>query len=233
MAAVNMFGDLVCLSQETGTLRLYIQDELQDVFQSNENSSAPILQKPGQPVFDGADLIYLLDRAGQRIFAWDRYLNIHSITDLNDNIISPASFTVTSEHDWLIYDEFSGQILQILPGEGFYNDWGNEPVSGEIELFAINDYVIVYLKDMTKIRISDINGKTLYTYKLPDTLSVYRLFPLDDLSFVLTGPAGVHIWKPRSSFLLSLFDVKNVIHCSKTRTGYRLITQEGVIITTP
>lgn len=233
MAAVNIFEEIVCLSQESATLRTYAGDKLRDIYFSDENTSFPILQDPQQPVFDGADKIYLLDRASQIVFGWDRFLNIHSVTKLHDDIISPASFTVTSEHDWLIYDDFYGQILQIMPSENFQSVWGDKPVSGHLDLFSINDYVIIYLKDLSKIRISDVTGTTINEYALPGSIDVERLFPLNETSFALSGSGGVYIWKPLDNSLRYLSDMERIIHCSKIDNRYRLISQEGVMITTP
>ena len=233
MVAVNIFDEIVCLSQESATLRTYTGATLRDIYFSDENTSFPILQDPLQPVFDGADRIYLLDRASQIVFGWDRFLNIHSVTKLNDDIISPASFTVTSEHDWLIYDDFYGQILQIMPSENFHSVWGDKPVNGNLELLSINDFVIIYFKDLSKIRVSDVNGTTVNEYALPGSIDVERLFPLNGMSFALSGPDGVYIWKPLDNSLRYLSDMKHVVHCSKIDKRYRLISQEGVMIITP
>ena len=229
--SVNIFDDMVCLSAETGILRRYVDHKLQDVYTSDKRSTQPLLQMPGQPVFDGADRIYLLDMANNTVIGWDRFLNIHSITNLDDDIVSPGSFTVTSEHDWLIYDDFYSQILQIRPGGGFYSDWGDKPVSGHIDLYSFEEFVFIHLKDQHRFRISDVYGTTLKDYPLPDSIDVENIFPLKGKHFALVGNSGVYIWKPQLPSLRYLSDMTTAVYCKKTTDGYMLISQEGTIIT--
>lgn len=231
--STNIFGDMICLARETGSLRRYVNDKLVDTYQSDQRSDQPLLQQPGQPVFDGADRIYLLDKANNTVIGWDRFLNLYSVTDLDDDIVSTSAFTVTSEHDWLIYDDFYGQILQILPGERFHTTWGDKPVSGSIELMTYNDLVIIHQIDPAILRIADVNGTTLQEYALPQDINVERIFPLSGSSFALAGTSGVFIWKPGDQSLRYLSDMKNTVYCQTYKNAYRCISREGVVITIP
>jgi hypothetical protein len=231
--ATNIFGEMISLSSEAAVLRRYVNNKLTDTYQSDQRSDQPLLQDPGQPVFDGADRIYLLDMANNTVIGWDRFLNIYSVTDLDDDLISTSAFTVTSEHDWLIYDDFYGQILQILPGEHFHTTWGDKPVSGSIELMTYHDLVIVHQIDPAILRIADVNGTTLKEYDLPQDIDIERLFPLSEKSFALTGSSGVFIWKPQDQSLRYLSDMKNTVYCQKIKNAYRCISREGVVITIP
>lgn len=232
-AAVNMFGDILCLSREAGTLRSYSNGKLLDIYRGENMPSQPILQDPGRPIFDGADLIYLLDRASNTVLGWNRFLDIHSITPLNDDILSPGAFTVTSEHDWLIYDDFMGQILQVHPGDNFYTRWGDVPVSSDIELFTTGSTVVIFQYDPALLRVCDINGTTLNEYPLPNSLNIERVFPFDDRSFGLANDTGTFIWKPKDASLRYLSDLKDPIYCGRSGASYILISQKGVVVTIP
>lgn len=232
-AFIGVFDDLITLSRGEGVLRRYKNGILTDRYSGDESSSRPILADPLKPVPGGADNIYILDAATNCVIAWDRFLNIFSVTYLNDEIWSPGAFTVTSEHDWLIYDKFFGQILQVHSGEDLYSLWGDRPISGEIDLIAFERQVLIYLKDQNSIRICNEEGKTLEEWNLPDGLAVSRVFPLPNMSFALCAETGVYIWKPRQTFHRYLSDLKNVVLCGMSGKSYILVDQEGVVVTIP
>ncbi|MEA2076845.1 MAG: hypothetical protein U9O95_02370 [Candidatus Marinimicrobia bacterium] len=230
---INIFGDKICLSQDEGILRRYVKGKLLNIYSGQNPAGKFILQQPLRPILDGAGNIYMLDVASNTVIAWDRFLNIHSITPLHENILSPKDFTVTSEHDWLIYDDFYGQILQIHPGNSFYIDWGDKPVSGEVKIYAVEQQVIVFLEDQKLIRICDWDGTTLKEFNLPDNFLVDKLFPLNNMTFGLRSEDGVYIWKPEDAYLRYLSDLKDVVFLEFQANSYILISQEGAIVNIP
>ncbi len=231
--AINIFGDQICLSQNEGVLRRYVDGKMKNIFSSQNLTGKLTLQYPLRPILDGADNIYMLDAATNTVIGWDRFLNIHSVTPLHEDILSPIDFTVTSEHDWLIYDDFYGQILQIHPGDGFFTDWGDKPVNGEIKLFTLNNLVIVYLESDSLIRICDENGTTLNEFSLPKELKTSKIFPLEDLTFALRSETGIFIWKPEDDLLRYLSDLKNVVYLGQQDNSYIMISQQGAVVTIP
>ena len=148
-------------------------------------------------------------------------------------MISPKAFTVTSEHDWLIYDDFNEQIFQVLPGEGFHTTWGDRSVSGNIELSALDHRVIVFLRDKNIIRICDESGTTLKEFTAPKDLKIRRLFPLPDGTFGISSQTGVFIWKPDDASLRYLSDLKNPVYAGVQNNAYILIDQNGDVIRIP
>ena len=230
-AFISVFDDLICLSRGEGVLQRYKNGILTDRYSGDESSSKPMLTDPLRPVPGGADNIFVLDAGTNCVISWDRFLNIYSITCLDDEIWSPRAFTVTSEHDWLIYDEFFAQILQIHSGEDLYSLWGDRPISGEIDMFAFERQVAIYLKDHNLIRVCNEEGKTLDEWTLPADLKVSRIFPLSKTSFALCAETGVYIWKPKQAFYRYLSDLKNVVFCGMSGKSYILVDQEGVVVT--
>ncbi len=232
--AINIFGDQICLSQDEGVLRRYVNGKMMNIFSSRDITGKLSLQDPLRPILDGADNIYMLDVATNTVFGWDRFLNIRSVTPLHEDILSPVAFTVTSEHDWLIYDDFYGQLLQVHSGNGFFADWGDKPVSGDIKLFALDNLVVVYLEDKSLIRICDEKGTTLNEFSLPKTLKINKVFPLENLTFALRAETGIFIWKPENNLLRYLIDLEKVIHVSQYQDNhYLLISQDGEVLTIP
>jgi hypothetical protein len=228
--AVNLFGDLICLSRDEGILRRVVGGQTRDIFSSGDLTYKMTLQDLQHPVLDGADKIYLLDEFNNVVIGLDRFLNLYSITPLHDRLLSPGAFTVTSEHDWLIYDDFYGQLWQIHPGEDFYTNWGDKTVSGDIELFSVDQVVIVYPVANKLIRIYDEEGTTLEEFSLPDSLKISRIFPVSRSVFGLQTDSGVFIWKPRDGSVRYLSDLKDVVHISRQGSAYMLITRDGVIV---
>lgn len=232
-AIMNLFGDIITLSRREGSLQCYVDNQLVYVFSGKGLSNKLILQEPLRPILDEPDKIYVLDVATARIVAWDRFLNVHTTTPLHDDIISPTEFTVTSEHDWLIYDNFYNHILQIHPNEHFPYRWGDKPVSGDIHLYTIGHYVLLYLKDYRQLRICDNNGTTLGEYMLPDSLNVLRVLPLDLQSIGLVCENGVYLWKPNEKSCRYLSIMQDVIFMHAEKSSYILISRQGTIITIP
>lgn len=232
-AFTGIFNDLICLSRDKSVLRRYEKGILTAVYSGDESSSKPILADPLRPVPDGADNIFILDIGTNCVIGWDRFLNIHSITCLDDEIWSPGAFTVTSEHDWLIYDEFFGQIMQIHSGEDLYTLWGNRSVSGEIDLISFKRQVLIYLKDRQILRICNEEGKTLSEWSLPNELTINRIFPLNQKGFALCTESGVYIWKPEQASLRYLSDLSDVVFCGISGKSYILVDQKGVVVTIP
>ena len=231
---VNLFGDQICLSKDEGVLRRYVNGKMLNIFSGQDLMGNLILQDPLRPILDGANNIYMLDAATNTVIGWDRFLNIHSVTPLHEDILSPKDFTITSEHDWLIYDDFYDQILQIHPGENFYTDWGDKPVNDEIRLFSLENQVVVYLENDSLIRICDENGTTLSEHSLPLGLKITKIFPLENLSFALKTDTGIFIWKPENNLLRYLIDLEKVIHVSQSQDNhYLLISQDGEVLTIP
>jgi len=231
--AVNIFGDQICLSQNEGKILRYVKGELKHVYSGQDYANKVGLQSPIRPILDGTGEVYILDEATNTVITWDRFLNIRSITPLHKNIISPKDFTINSEHDWLIYDDFYGDILQIRPGEGYPTNWGDRTVSGNVQLFSIDQYVIVYLEDTKLVRICDVNGTTLEEYHLPDETDVSKIFILSNHVFGLRAQDGVYIWKPEDKSLRYISNLKNVIYLGRQLSSYILISQQGVVITIP
>lgn len=231
---INIFGDQICLSRDEGVLRRYVNGKMMNIFTNQDLTGKLTIQDPLRPILDGADNIYVLDAATNTVIGWDRFLNIHSVTPLDEGIISPVDFTVTSEHDWLIYDDFHGQILQVHSGNGFFTDWGDKPVNGEIKLFALDNMVIIHLKNDSLVRVSDENGTTLNEFPLPKKLNTNNIFPLEELTFALDSDSGIYIWKPKKNILRYLIDLDNVIHVSRYQDNhYLLISQDGEVLTIP
>ncbi len=232
-AVMNLFGDIITLSRREGSLRRYVDDQLVYVFSGTALSNKLILQEPLRPVLDEPDKIYVLDAATAQIIAWDRFLNVHTTTPLHDDIISPAEFTVTSEHDWLIYDDFYNHIVQIHPNGHFPYRWSDKPVSGDIHLYTIGHYVLLYLKDYRQLRICDNNGTTLSEYLLPDSLDVLRMLPLNMQSVGLVCENGVYLWKPKEKSCRYLSTMQDVIFMHAEKSSYTLINRQGTVITIP
>lgn len=230
---INIFGDQICLSQNEGKLERYVDGKLQHVYSGQDYANKISLQSPIRPVLDGTGEIYVLDDATNTVVAWDRFLNIRSITPLHEDILSPKDFTINSEHDWLIYDDFYGHILQIHPGEGFPANWGDRPVSGNIKLFTIDQQVIVYLEDVKLLRVCGENGTTLKEHHLPDNINISKLFVLNENTFALRSEDGVYIWKPEDDSLRYLSDLEDVVYLGRQNTSYILISQQGVVVTIP
>lgn len=231
--AINIFGDQICLSQNEGKLERYVDGTLQHVYSGQDYANKIDLQSPIRPVIDGTGEIYVLDDATNTVISWDRFLNIRSITPLHEDILSPKDFTINSEHDWLIYDDFYGHILQIHPGKGFPTNWGDRPVSGNIKLFSIGQQVIIYLEDLKLIRICGENGATLAEYPLPEDLDVIKLFVLDNNTFGLRSKNALFIWKPEDDLLRYLSDQKNVVYLGQQDNSYIMISQQGAVVTIP
>ena len=231
--AVNIFGDQICLSQNEGKLLRYVDGKLQHVYSGQDYANKVGLQSPVRPILDGTGEIYILDDAANTVITWDRFLNIRSITPLHKDVISPKDFTINSEHDWLIYDDFYGHILQIRPGEGYPTNWGDRIVSGNVQLFSIDQYVIVYLVDMKLVRICDVNGTTLKEYHLPKDVDISKIFILNRNVFGLRVKDGVYIWKPEDTSLRYLSDLKDVIYLARQEASYILVNQQGVVVTIP
>ncbi|MCF7833470.1 MAG: hypothetical protein K9N05_07845 [Candidatus Marinimicrobia bacterium] len=233
-ATVNIFGDIITLSDDEGILRRYVKGKLINVFSSNKYASKINLVEPLKPVLDEPDKIYLLDAANNTVISWDRFLNIRSITPLHKDILSPQAFTVTSEHDWLIYDDFYDHIIQIHPGEGYPTRWGDKSVSGEIDLFSFEQFVLIFLKNKKIIRISDEDGTSLNEFILPDSLNITQVFPLGRKTIGLANDKSLYIWKPESKMLRYLTDFENVIYFGPSQNNqYLLISQDGDVLTTP
>ncbi len=232
-AVMNLFGDLITLSRSDGALRRYTEGTLKNLYTGKGFGDKIILQDPLRPVLDEPDNIYVLDIAGERIVAWDRFLNVRSVTPLKNGIVSPAEFTVTSEHDWLIYDDFKSEIVQIRPRENTSFPWGDRPVSGEIRLQAIEQGVFLYLKDLRRLRISDVGGTTLKEYALPDSLSVLTVIPLNRTEFGLVCPDGTYLWKPERADCRYLSGLQDVIFLRAENNSHILINRRGVIVHIP
>ena len=231
--AVTIFGDQICLSQNEGKLLRYVDGKLQSVYSGQDYANKISLQSPVRPVLDGTGEIYVLDDATNTVFSWDRFLNIRTVTPLDKAILSPKDFTINSEHDWLIYDDFYGHILQIRPREGFPSNWGDRPVSGDIKLFSVDQLIIVYLEDKRLLRVCDENGTTLKEYPLPKNINVSKIFILNGKTFGLRSKDGVYIWKPEDTSLRYLSDLKDVVYLGRQKTSYILISQQGVVVTIP
>jgi hypothetical protein len=232
-AAINYFGDVITLSRQEGILRRYADGQLKQVFSGKSFSSKLILQNPLRPVHDEPDKIYVMDAAAGTIIAWDRFLNVHAATPLHRDIVSPADFMVTSEHDWLIYDRFQDQIHQIHPNQHFLHRWGDRPVSGDIRMYNVDRHVFIHLIDHQRLRISDDNGRTLHEYDLPDSLLVRRLIPLDMQRSALIVKEGVYIWEPKEETCRFLSPLEDVIYLQARNSSYTLISSRGMLITVP
>lgn len=233
-AALNSFGDVITLSQDDGTLRRYVKGKLMNAFYSQSYGAKIGLREPLRPVLDEPDIIYLLDAANNTVISWDRFLNIHSITPLNEDILSPQAFTVTSEHDWLIYDSFYDHIIQIQPGENYAIEWGDKNISGDIDLYSVDQHVLIFLKDKQQLRYCDEKGRTLVEYDLPDTLNIKKIFPLDSESVGLSNDSTLYIWKPQSNLIRYRTDLEHVIFMGHLQDNqYLLITQDGDVFTIP
>ncbi|MBW6457936.1 MAG: hypothetical protein K0B52_02120 [FCB group bacterium] len=232
-AVINHFGDIITLSRREGVLHRYAGGQLQNVFSGKSFSSKLILQDPLRPVPDDPDKIYVMDAAAGTIVVWDRFLNLHTATRLHRDIVSPAEFIVTSEHDWLIYDRFQDQIHQIHPNQHFLHRWGDRQVSGDIRMFNVDRHVFMHLIDHARLRICDDNGRTLYEYDLPDSLHISRLIPLDLQRTALAGDAGVHIWEPKQKTCRFISPMEDVIYVQARNSTYTLISSRGTVITLP
>jgi hypothetical protein len=232
-AVINHFGDIITLSRHDGVLRRYTGGKLENIFSGKSFSSKLILQNPLRPVPDDPDLIYILDAANGRVIAWDRFLNVHSITPLSRNINSPAEFTVTSEHDWLIYDRFNEQILQVHPNQHYLYRWGDKPVSGDLYMFNINQHVLLHLKDMKRLRICDDKGRSIREYDIPDSLQVRRVLSLNIDRIGLVCDDGVHIWEPDKKSCRFISPLGDVVFMRTEGASHTLISSRGIVVTIP
>jgi hypothetical protein len=232
-AAVSLFGGIFTLSRSGGILRLYREGELQYQYSGTRSAGKLVLQDPLRPVLDEPDLVYVLDAGNNRVLAWDRFLNLHSVTALDGDIALAADFTVTSGHEWLIYDAFRQEILQVSPRENYLQRWGDRPVSGDIELRRCGSGVSLHLRDEQRLRIADNRGNTLQEYTLPDSLGVERVFPLDEHSFGLSCAQGLFLWEPQAGTCRLLSVLPQVVLLERQGKGFILINREGVVIRIP
>lgn len=229
-AVINLFDDIFTLSRSEGTLRRYQKGKLLNMYSGSNSANNIIIQEPVRPVLAGPDKIYLLDAANNRIIAWDRFLNLHSITSLHKDIISASEFTVTSEYDWLIYDDYHQVILQVFPNENYPHRWGDFAVSGDIELHRLGQEVLIYLKERKRVHISDNNGTTLMEYAVPDSLDVQRIFSLGRNVFGLSCESGIYIWEPQKEMCRYLSNMPEPVFMKRENKVYTLINRQGLII---
>lgn len=231
---VNLFGDIITLSKNEGILRRYVKGKLMNVFSSRDYASKISLNDPLRPILDEPDKIYCLDLASNTVISWDRFLNIHSITPLHEDILSPQAFTVTSEHDWLIYDNFYDQILQVHPGEKYLIEWGDKNVSGNIELLSVDQRVLIFFKDIQKLRFSDEEGRTLAEYAIPDSIKAHKIIPINKNSLYVISDSQVYIWKPIDNTFRYLIDLEGVIYAGQLQEKLHvLITKDGEVLSIP
>ncbi len=228
--AKNSFGELIALSMHRNELGCFRADSLINTFTDNALGAKISLENPLKPVIEDPDRIHLLDTGTRKIITWDRFLNLHTITPLHEDILSPSAFTVSSEHDWLIYDEFREQVVQIHSGEIYPQVWGSKNFAPDIELFSIKDMILIHEKSKNKLIICDNIGNALNEFGIPDSISVSRLFPLTEQGFILTSNNSIFLWKPHSDLLRYLGDIEHVIYVDQPSTSaYRVITRDGAI----
>lgn len=231
-ALMTVFGDVITLDRNTGTLRRYADDKLMMEYRSGSGNSL-ILQTPLRPVADAPERIYLLDAALNRIIGWDRFLNLHSVTPLNDDIVSPGDFSINAEHEWLIYDSFRQEIFQVYPGENYLQRWGDRSVSGEIRMYASGEEIIIFLIDRRQLRRCDVNGNTLAEYRIPDSLAVRDCIPLREKHIALLCDAGVYVWDPANDSIRLLSAEPDIIFIHAGDNRYTLIGSGGLLLRIP
>ena len=232
--AVNSFGELITLSKNRSELGRFRADTLINSFTDNALGTRLSLEDPLKPIIDDPDRIHLLDMGTRSIITWDRFLNLHAITPLHEDIISPTAFTVTSEHDWLIYDEFSELIFQVHAGENYPQEWGVDILSQNIELYALEKKVLIHERDTQTLTLCDENGVTLLQGVFADSLNVFRVFPLTTENIVLSCEKGLFLWKPQDKDLRYLSDIKNPIYIENlNETVFKVITRDGEILYLP
>ncbi|MDZ7820740.1 MAG: hypothetical protein U5N26_02380 [Candidatus Marinimicrobia bacterium] len=49
-------------------------------------------------------------------------------------------------------------ILQVFPNEHYPHPWGDRNISGNVGLYRIDQYILLYLKDLQRLRIANNNG---------------------------------------------------------------------------
>lgn len=227
---INAFGEIFTFSKNRNELQRYKDLVLINSFKDDGLGSKLSLEDPLKPVSEDPDMIHILDMGTRTIITWDRFLNLHAITSLHQTIISPSAFVVTSEHDWLIYDDHREQILQIHSGESYPLSWGNKNYSFGIELFSVQHRVLIHQKYKNILSFSDENGKTLSNHALPDSLKIERIFPLNLNEIVILSSDGLFLWKLPQKSLCYLSNIKNVIHVDNFSTSsLRVITRDGAI----
>jgi hypothetical protein len=232
-AVFNGFGELITLSRNTGTLQRYRGDKLLGRYQGSGSGNKIFLQEPLYPVTDDPDRIYLLDASQNTIIGWDRFLNLHSIIPLDGGIVSPADFTINSEHEWLIYDAFRQEIFQVYPGERFFQRWGDRSLSSAIRMHRDNANIIIHLRDRGRLRVCDRNGNTLDEFALPDSLAVSECFPLQRGRYALLCGKGVYVWDPLAGSCRFLSGLEDVIYVHAGEKHFTLINRKGMVITVP
>lgn len=227
---INAFGEIITLSNDRNELQRYKNLNLINSFKDDALGSKLSLEDPLKPVSEDPDMIHILDMGNRSIITWDRFLNLHSITALHENIISPSAFAVTSEHDWLIYDDYREQILQIHSGESYPLIWGSKNYSSDIELFSIQERVLIHQKDMNILSIADEDGHTIIDYNMPDSLKIERIFPINLNEIAILSSKGLFLWKLPQNSLRYLSNTKNVISVDRySKSSLRVITRDGVI----
>lgn len=231
-ALMTVFGDLITLERNTGILRRYADNKLLMEYRSGSGNSLT-LQLPLRPVADAPERVYVLDAALNRIVGWDRFLNLHSVTPLNDDIVSPGDFTINAEHEWLIYDSFRQEIFQVYPGENYLQRWGDRSVSGEIRMHAAGDEVVIFLADRRQLRRCDVSGNTLAEYRIPDSLAVRDCIPLREKRIALLCDSGAYVWNPQNDNIRLLSAEPDIIFIHAGDKRYTLIGSGGVLLRIP
>lgn len=227
---INGFGEIFTLSKNRHELQRYKDLVLINSFKDNGLGSKLSLEDPLKPISEDPDMIHILDAGTRTIITWDRFLNLHALTPLHQNIISPSAFALTSEHDWLIYDDYREQILQIHSGESFPLTWGSKNYPSDIELFSVKNRVLIHQKYMNILSFADENGKTIKDHILPDSLNIERIFPLNLNEIAILSTQGLFLWKLPEKSLRYLNNTKNVISVDRfSKSSLRVITRDGAI----
>lgn len=226
------FGDIFTLSHNQGEITRYESFEKTASY-GGEKSEKYVLQSPLGLCIDDPGTIYCLDRDQYMIFSWDRSLNLHQVIPLDQRVLSPTGFTVTPEHDWLVYDEFSQVIYRLSPESNYYQDWGDRLYSGDVDLMSVGTSVFIYYHDESVLILAGSEGWTREEYTLPKNLDVHRIFPFDDDHFGLASPTGVFLWVPKKKILTQITELNNVVFIEQTKNGYQMITRDGMVVSLP
>lgn len=226
------FGDILTLSHDRGEILRY-ESFKKTASYGGGKSEKYLLQSPLGLCIDDPGVVYCLDRDQYAIFSWDRALNLRHVIPLAQRVLSPTGFTVTPEHDWLIYDEFSQAIYRLSPESNYYQDWGDRLYSGDVDLMSVGQSVFIFYRDRSLLILAGSEGWTREEYSLPKNLDVHQIFPFNDDQFGLVTPDGVFLWVPKKKILTRITELNKVVYIERRKIGYLMITRDGMVVSLP
>ena len=227
-AVVTIFGDLICLSANRGDIVVYSNFNPTATY-GRSNTEKQILLNPAGLSLDEPGSILVLERDSRQILSFDRFLNCRKVLPLPDEIIFPRDFTVTSEHEWLLTDDFNDRIYRFTPESNRVSIWGSGYTAGPANLIRHREAVYVFLKEEKRLRRMSAYGILQKEFFIPDTIPTQFVFPLNNKLFALSGSKGVWLWQPEKN-AIQISNLDKVIHVSQTDDLIIMIARDGTVL---